>query len=162
MYTIKAPDSRTKKGVKIFKCKVLDPSPRIPEGFTVPGYGPVEADTYVKVSASSVQPIGKDYTYSKKILDSYVPILTEEWETFMDPIRVSDLKEGDDFLVYYGQIDQTDRTVKVPISVRTRGNSALGLQGKLKGKDKTDSVTKGGKQTRPTKNTGKTKRCRKS
>ena len=112
---------------------------------------------YVKVSASSVQPIGKDYTYSKRILDSYVPILTEEWESFMDPIRVSDLKEGDDFLVYYGQIDQTDRTVKVRISVR--GSSGSGHQAIVaRARARRARRPRGGKPARPTKSVGRGKK----
>ena len=106
----------------------------MPKGFKLEGHGAVEEFAYVLVDAASVVQCGADYKYTGKMLKDYVPILTAGWETYEERQYVSELREDNNFLLYFEQIilkDKDNRVAKNP-----RGGGGAGLKGKAQGKGK--------------------------
>ena len=103
------------KGTPIFKCKLADPEPSMPEGFdlvpnTVQGdYVRVHAPTVIDVQRSN----RKYHFHSSEQL-----ILTLGWEEFDDAMGAEDLVAGDDFLLYYQQIDTKTAACKIKKTAR--------------------------------------------
>ena len=113
----------------------------MPKGFKLEGHGAVEEFAYVLVDAASVVQCGADYKYTGKMLKDYVPILTAEWETYAERQYVSELREDNNFLLYFEQIilkDKDNRVAKNP-----RGGGGAGLKGKAQGKGKAAGKGKG-------------------
>ena len=113
----------------------------MPKGFKLEGHGAVEEFAYVLVDADSVVQCGADYKYTEKMLKDYVPILTAEWETYAERQYVSELREDNNFLLYFEQIilkDKDNRVAKNP-----RGGGGAGLKGKAPGKGKAAGKGKG-------------------
>ena len=106
----------------------------MPKGFKLEGHGAVEEFAYVLVDAASVVQCGADYKYTGKMLKDYVPILTAEWETYAERQYVSELREDNNFLLYFEQIvlkDKDNRVAKNP-----RGGGGAGLKSRAPGKGK--------------------------
>ena len=103
------------KGTAIFKCKLADPEPCMPDGFDlVPDT--VQGD-YVRVHATTVvnmQRSNRKYRYD----GGEHLILTLGWEEFDDSMGAEDLLAGDDFLLYYQQIDTKTAACKIKKTAR--------------------------------------------
>jgi hypothetical protein len=113
LYTVLQPGSKK----KLFKCYLADPQPPLPPKTPevledMPALG-----DYVEVVASSIKDLQtgkKKYNYEAEGL--YV--FTKDWQGFDDEMAVSDLKGGDNFLLWYQDIDTTASVCKTKPTAR--------------------------------------------
>jgi hypothetical protein len=111
---------------KIFSMFLVDPEPRVPEGFDL--FDDCQLGEYMLVDGSTIKGWEKSKKYVYKAVEGMV--LTKDWEFFEDNMKVQDLIDlEDNFLIYYQCLSVTTKANQTSTTDRNKTRTRPGSSG---------------------------------